>query len=271
MNHSQNNNIDISKFPHNPAQGRMRIAAEWMDEVNESLLDAGCSYGYGTIHYSRRAKKTTGIELDSLSIEVARIKYPGIEFHNGSLEALPFGDESFDSIIMADVFEHVRDRQKVLNELFRVLRKGGYIIITTPHKGLFAFLDPYNHGYYLKKYFGPIYRALFKTVRFFKGKKPEGESNPSHNDKHFHFSYGDFMQMLDNSQFKGHYRIERKKRSGLFAEVFHLNLEYFLKVIIRNEKVIRAIIRPFSVISDIDYSVSYGILAYNIALKIRKE
>jgi ubiquinone/menaquinone biosynthesis C-methylase UbiE len=270
LNGPDSNNIDLSKFPDNPAQGRMRIAVEWMDDVNESLLDAGCSYGYGTIHYSRKAKKTTGIELDSLSIEVAKKKYPAIEFHNGSLEELPFGDESFDTIIMADVFEHVHNRQKVLDELFRVMRAGAYVIITTPHTGLFAFLDPYNHGYYLKKYFGPIYTALFKAVRFFKGKKPEGNSNPSHNEKHHHFSYGDFIEMLDNSEFKGYYRIERKKRSGLFAEVFHLNLEYFLKVIIRNEKVIRAIIRPFSIISDIDYSISYGILAYNIALKIRK-
>lgn len=52
------------------------------------------------------------------------------------VQALPYGDESFDVVISSDVFEHVRDDDKGFQEILRVLKPGGVFILTVPFLGL---------------------------------------------------------------------------------------------------------------------------------------
>lgn len=261
---------ELSLFADHTLEGRHRIALAWIDDGTTALLDAGCSYGYATRFYAQKAANVTGIELNKHHLAVGKAKYPAITFVESSVEQTPFPDSSFDCIVMTDVLEHVPDRQKTLNELYRILKPGGAAIITTPHKGLFSIFDPYNYGYYLKRYFSPIYKGLYKLVRLVKdGKLPKGY-NPVHGEKHYHFSYADFMDMLDHSSFKGKYQVERQFRSGLFIEVFMLNLEVFGSMFIKNPRWLRRLLQPLAWLADKDYSVNYGIAAFNIGLKIRK-
>ncbi len=53
-------------------------------------------------------------------------------------EALPYPDESFDVAILRDVIEHVPDDQVVFEELRRILKVGGYLLISTPNAYLMA-------------------------------------------------------------------------------------------------------------------------------------
>ena len=48
------------------------------------------------------------------------------------LENLTLTDENFDVVITEDVFEHIRDYKKAFQEVYRVLKKGGYHIFTVP-------------------------------------------------------------------------------------------------------------------------------------------
>jgi SAM-dependent methyltransferase len=50
----------------------------------------------------------------------------------GDARFLPFVDGSFDGIICNEVLEHVFEKEKVLDEIRRVLRPGGWIILTAP-------------------------------------------------------------------------------------------------------------------------------------------
>jgi SAM-dependent methyltransferase len=56
----------------------------------------------------------------------------------GPLEAMPFADASFDSVLCNAVLEHVRDAESAIRELARVVRKGGHIVVAVP------FLQPYH-------------------------------------------------------------------------------------------------------------------------------
>lgn len=47
-------------------------------------------------------------------------------------ETLPFADESFDSIFSSEVFEHIFNLPQILDELWRVLRPGGHLLVTVP-------------------------------------------------------------------------------------------------------------------------------------------
>lgn len=56
----------------------------------------------------------------------------------GPIEAMPFEDESFDSVLCNAVLEHIEDAERGIAELARVTRRGGHLVITVP------FLQPYH-------------------------------------------------------------------------------------------------------------------------------
>jgi SAM-dependent methyltransferase len=56
----------------------------------------------------------------------------------GPIESMPFDDSSFDSALCNAVLEHVEDAERGIRELARVVRKGGYLVVTVP------FLQPYH-------------------------------------------------------------------------------------------------------------------------------
>lgn len=97
------------------------------------LLDFGC--GIGKIErylfaYFPRAK-VYGIDTSSKSIDVASSTTKKATFlvYNG--EEIPFEDNSFNSIILSCVLHHIppNKRKKILREIFRVLKKNGYLFI----------------------------------------------------------------------------------------------------------------------------------------------
>jgi SAM-dependent methyltransferase len=53
------------------------------------------------------------------------------DFQVADAQALPFGDKSFDLVISCECLEHVPSPSKALAEMFRVLKAGGRLILTT--------------------------------------------------------------------------------------------------------------------------------------------
>jgi SAM-dependent methyltransferase len=80
--------------------------------------------------------------------------YIGLDFAGdvdvvGSGLNLPFRDECFDTILCNEVLEHVPEPATLMGEAFRVLRKGGTLLLTTPQTwGLH--LEPYDYYRYTK-------------------------------------------------------------------------------------------------------------------------
>jgi SAM-dependent methyltransferase len=72
-----------------------------------------------------RGANPVGLDSSEAMLAEARRIHPEIEFHTGSAEALPFGDDEFDAVVGNFVLHHSGDPNKVLNEAFRVLRPEG--------------------------------------------------------------------------------------------------------------------------------------------------
>lgn len=145
-----------------------------------AVLDAGCGTGGLILRLAPRhpAWRWSGIDLSETACELARERVAAAEkaasttavaIRRGSVTALPFGDESFDAIVSADVLYHVDDDEAALQEFYRVLRPGGCVVLNVPaYRWLWSYHDVavhsrrrYNRGEVLAK----TAAAGFREVR----------------------------------------------------------------------------------------------------------
>lgn len=134
-------------------------------DLGHHLLDAGCGTGRFSLKMALLGHQVTGIDLSEPMLAYAREKarYAGLDlaFHAMDLLALDFPDDHFDGIVSMALFEFIRDDQKAMDELFRVLRPGGYLMIGTITR------DSSWGAQYLRQAERPdsvFYKANFKTA-----------------------------------------------------------------------------------------------------------
>jgi len=99
-------------------------------EAGCRVLDVATGPGYVAAAAAERGAEATGIDFAEAAVTVAREQYPGIEFHTGSAEELPFPDAQFDVVLMNFGLLHLARPEQALAEAQRVLRSGGRIAFT---------------------------------------------------------------------------------------------------------------------------------------------
>ncbi|MFA4850737.1 MAG: class I SAM-dependent methyltransferase [Methanoregula sp.] len=109
--------------------------------LSDRMLDFGC--GNKSYSYLFSVKEHIGLEVFHAGHDHA--DEPIDVFYNG--KTIPFRAECFDSVLCAEVFEYLFDCEKSLSEIRRVLKIGGYLLLTTPffweeHE------QPYDFGRY---------------------------------------------------------------------------------------------------------------------------
>lgn len=100
-----------------------------------TVVEVGAANGDSTEYlqqYNRNAFFKAGVEATDWGFEQARTKHPNITFYKGYAENLPLKDNSFDTVLLSEIIEHVHDPEPVLKEAFRVAKKK--VIITSPAK-----------------------------------------------------------------------------------------------------------------------------------------
>ena len=258
---------DYINYPESPLRNRIKTAYDWIPANCRRLLDGGCAFGYGTCHFKKKAAEIWGVDPNEGFIAIAQRRYHNISFQACGLEQTPFATEFFDVIILNDVLEHVADEQKALNEMCRILSANGTIIITTPHHGLFSFMDPDNYAYHLRTKAPRIYRWLYRAKH---GQFPADQIKPGYEQLHRHYSLQDFVRLLNNSDFKGCFEIKNVFRSGFFLGVLSSNL-YEVFSMVLGMKLAAHLGKPLGWLADKEYTIPFGPLAYNIAILVKKK
>lgn len=97
-------------------------------------LDGGCGTGVCSLALAERTKKVVAVDISTGSLNTAaslakQLKKENIEFRQASLLELPFDDETFDLVFSWGVIHHTVDPIKALDELVRVLKKDGVLIL----------------------------------------------------------------------------------------------------------------------------------------------
>ena len=99
------------------------------------LLDVGCGAGELTERIFRNNAFSEGIGLDFVApaVELARNRFPAIDFRLGSLPRLDFEDNGFQLVIASEVIYYLSDpdRRLAVDEIRRVLRPGGWFFFTS--------------------------------------------------------------------------------------------------------------------------------------------
>jgi 2-polyprenyl-3-methyl-5-hydroxy-6-metoxy-1,4-benzoquinol methylase len=114
---------------------RYKFASNFVNEKN--VLDAACGTGYGSnlLYRAGNAKNVVGLDNEIAAVKYAQEKYSAknVHFVNGSITKLPFADNSFDVVVSFETIEHVNEENELLSETWRMLRKNGTFILSTPN------------------------------------------------------------------------------------------------------------------------------------------
>ena len=101
----------------------------------ENFVDIAGGYGRLADEYLPRAKKSTLFDYSKSELKQAKEMY-GDKIHTkqGDIYALPFKDGEFTTLMMVRATHHFKDMDKVLAELYRVLKPGGIAVIEVANK-----------------------------------------------------------------------------------------------------------------------------------------
>ena len=106
------------------------------------VLDAGCGVGEYLSRLEQEADQAVGLEVELERCQDAFQKCGQVLYGNG--EKMPFAENTFDMALSHEVLEHVHDDRQVVEEIVRVLKPHGRLIVFVPNRGyLFE-----THGIY---------------------------------------------------------------------------------------------------------------------------
>lgn len=92
------------------------------------ILDVGSDSGY----ILNQCGGEVGLDLFRSRIKAAKYWYPTLNFVQALAENLPFKEATFDTVILAELLEHVRVPEPVLAQAHMVLKLGGKLVVTVP-------------------------------------------------------------------------------------------------------------------------------------------
>ncbi|MBI2573138.1 class I SAM-dependent methyltransferase [Candidatus Woesearchaeota archaeon] len=101
------------------------------------VLDIGCYVGDVVNEFHSLGFDAYGVDIVAESIAQAKKNYPYSTFKVADLNegVLPFEDGFFDVIWAGDIIEHIYNTINLFSQFNRVLKKGGYLVCSTPYHG----------------------------------------------------------------------------------------------------------------------------------------
>ncbi len=207
----------------------------WQYFANNGPSPVHLDYGAHDAHMlvklanSGMITKGIGVDLNSVSVTNAQAFLPP-EVTLLAIKKnpkLPFGDDYFDSTSIVGVLEHIKDQDYIIEELKRVTKPGGKIMVAVPGKNLLSFLDMGNWKFVFPrthKFFYVLLRSEKEyTARYTANKDGLIGDIEAEKSWHEHFSPKQLEGLLQRNGLI----IEETDGFGFFFRIF-VNLRFFL-------------------------------------------
>lgn len=116
-----------------------------------TVLDLGCGNGVSTANI--KGTNVIGMDLSSNQMVRAKERFKDTNYVMGDASKIPFKNNTFDLVVSINLLHHITDSDKVLKEIYRVLKKGGKVLTVDPNlynpigytgRGLFRLLGLKN-------------------------------------------------------------------------------------------------------------------------------
>jgi O-antigen biosynthesis protein len=126
------------------------------------VLDIACGEGYGTSLLAQTARYVLGIDLSVETAAHASVHYRSgnVAFAAGACADIPVSTHSVDVVVSFETLEHHDQHERMMEEIKRVLRPGGVLLISTPDRHEYSDLPGYHNPFHVKE----LYRHEFETL-----------------------------------------------------------------------------------------------------------
>lgn len=113
---------------------RARSVERMLGGARGRVLDVGCGPGFLLRAFHRRGWETTGTELSETAASFAREQLK-LNVESRELADMKLPDSHFDAVVVWHALEHIPQPEILLNEIARVLRPGGVLMVGAPNWG----------------------------------------------------------------------------------------------------------------------------------------
>ena len=116
--------------------------------AGETILDIGCGNARDIVPILRANARIVGVDISPEMIrqgksDLADAGFPDVELQVGDATELEFPTGTFDAVLCSEVIEHIPDASRAIGEMFRVLRPGGRLVLSTPNRTSWYGFDRY--------------------------------------------------------------------------------------------------------------------------------
>jgi ubiquinone/menaquinone biosynthesis C-methylase UbiE len=140
--------------------------------LGSKILDLACGAGLSS-HMLSKYYKVTGVDLSKPLLNYAKKHFKNIKFEVQDARKLLFKDNTFDATMACGFIEHINQVDTVLNEMLRVTRKNGYVILVSPNwfspfRAMRGFLIPKGYetiGRNRLQMIGWLLKSLYYTTQ----------------------------------------------------------------------------------------------------------
>lgn len=149
----------------------------------KDVLDIACGEGYGSALLARLASSVQGVDISDEAVQHAAAEYSGIPnlgFKAGDAANIPLSDDSVDVVVSFETIEHHDRHSEMLREIRRVLRPGGFLVMSSPNRVVYSELAGYHNEFHVKELdfaeFDAVLREQFDSVQYFGQRLAVGSS-----------------------------------------------------------------------------------------------
>lgn len=140
----------------------------------DQVIELGCGMSYFPEMARRKGALSYGVDFSAKAIQQLQLEFPQVKYMKCDATKTPFPNGKFEVVVSGEVIEHLEEPMKLVDEMARICKRGGKIIISTPH---LEFDDPEHIWEFseedLKKMMGKYGSVEVETLKSkrFKGRE----------------------------------------------------------------------------------------------------